>query len=363
MSADRTPEQQALYDALTQVIEPSMIDFVSVCDGIAKADLILSSTADPNRDEILARAKRTLEKADGVKSATVGISIKTPAAKGAFAKGAPQAAPQPTAPVAPKAQVPGIKHIIAVSSGKGGVGKTSVSVNLACALQQAGNKVGILDADIYGPNVPIMMGLRQAKLDSENNRLIAPENHGVKVVSMAFLIKEDQPVVWRGPMLDKVIRQFLTDTNWGELDYLIVDLPPGTGDAQLTTIQAMPVTGAVIVTTPQDVAIHDSRKGLAMFISGKVPVLGVIENMSYFRADDGKEYEIFGRGGGRKAAEELKLAFLGEIPIIPQQREDADAGKPIVVSQPDSEQAEIFKGIAKQIATSVNNLNRETVGV
>ena len=189
------------------------------------------------------------------------------------------------------------------------------------------------------------------------------ENYGVKLMSIGFLIDDSQPVIWRGPMASGAVKQFMSDVSWGELDYLIVDLPPGTGDAQLTTIQAMPVTGAVIVTTPQDVAIHDSRKGLAMFISGKVPVLGVIENKSYFRADDGKEYEIFGRCGGRKAAEELKLAFLGEIPIIPQQREDADAGKPIVVSQPDSEQAEIFKGIAKQIATSVNNLNRETVGV
>ena len=355
---DRTPEQQAVYDILKAVIEPSMIDTIAACDGNVKVELILASTTDPNRDEILNRAKKALEKLPGVQQISVSLSLKTPA-KG-FGKTQP--APQ-TAPVAPKENALTIKHILAVSSGKGGVGKTSVSVNLACALQQEGKRVGILDADIYGPNVPIMMGLRGAKLGSEDNKLIPPENHGVKVVSMAFLIEEDQPVVWRGPMLDKVIRQFLADTQWGELDYLIVDLPPGTGDAQLTTIQAMPVTGAIIVTTPQDVAIHDSRKGLSMFLSAKIPVLGVIENMSYFKGDDGKEYEIFGRGGGKNAAAQLKLPFLGEVPIVSQQRADADAGKPIVVSQPDSEQAQIFKTIAKKVEEGVRNLKREVATV
>ncbi len=343
------PEQQK------SIIELKMVDTVAFCDGIARVDLILSSTADPNRDALFQRVKEVVGALEGVQTVNVGISLKTPPVKPAFTK-------TPSAP-APMASLPNIKNIIAVSSGKGGVGKTSISVNLACALQQEGAKVGILDADIYGPNVPIMMGLRGAKFghNPEKDMLIPTENHGVKVVSMYFLIKEDQPVVWRGPMLDKVIRQFLTQADWGELDYLIIDLPPGTGDAQLTIIQATPVVGAIIVTTPQDVAIHDSRKGLTMFTDQKIPVLGIIENMSYFVGDDGKRYEIFGHGGGRNAADKLGVPFLGEVPIVPAQREKADEGVPVVVYAPNSEQATIFRNIAHQVIRKVHELAGEPV--
>ena len=353
--------KDTLFAALAQVQHPqegrpitdlNMVDNVAECDGIVRVDLILSSTADPNRDEIFNRVREAMAKVPDVTQVNVGLSLKTPPAKPPFQ-------PTPVAP-APQASMPNIKNIIAVSSGKGGVGKTSVSVNLACALQQLGAKVGILDADIYGPNVPIMMGLRNAKLgQNEQGKLVVPENYGVKAISMYFLVKEDQPVVWRGPMLDKVIRQFLTDSDWGDLDYLIVDLPPGTGDAQLTTVQAMPVVGAIIVTTPQEVAIHDSRKGLAMFTNANIPVLGIIENMSYFKGDDGKQYEIFGRGGGRRAAESLNVPFLGEIPIVPAQRENADEGRPVVVYAPESEQATIFRHVAQLVVDKIHELAKQ----
>ncbi|MGE0201566.1 MAG: Mrp/NBP35 family ATP-binding protein [Candidatus Melainabacteria bacterium] len=362
--------EQQVRDALKKIVPPGrqqdvlaleMVDVLSVCDGNVRVDYLFASTADPAKDAVLNATRQVLEALPGVGQVSVGISTKTPMAKPAFQ---PKAQ---TAPVAPGSDLPGVKHIIAVSSGKGGVGKTSVSVNLACALQQAGQKVGIVDADIYGPNVPIMMGLRGQKLSqSEDNRIEAPENYGVKVISIGFLIKEEQPVVWRGPMLDKVIRQFLTETNWGELDVLIVDLPPGTGDAQLTIMQAAPLAergGAIIVTTPQTVAIHDSRKGLAMFQAQNIPVLGIVENMSYFRGDDGREYEIFGRGGGRRAAQELNVPFLGEVPIVTQQRKKADAGVPIVVADPECDQARRFHDIAAQVLQALGETARTAATV
>jgi ATP-binding protein involved in chromosome partitioning len=264
------------------------------------------------------------------------------------------------APKVPKKNpIPGIKNIIAVSSGKGGVGKTTCAVNLACALQQRGASVGILDADIYGPNVPLMMGLKQAVIreKTEDGKMKPPENHGVKVMSMGFLVKDDQPVVWRGPLLDRVIRQFFNDTGWGEIDYLIVDLPPGTGDAQLTIIEAVPVAGAVIVTTPQDVAILDSKKGLSMFKNAGVPVFGVIENMSYYQCTHCNEKEyLFGQGGGQELATLLEVPFLGEVPMNPAVRKNADAGVPIVVAEPDSLQAEAFRNVSQQLTATICDL-------
>jgi ATP-binding protein involved in chromosome partitioning len=284
--------------------------------------------------------------------------LKTPAAVKPFQR----PADKPVAPVAPKQLLPNVKNVIAVSSGKGGVGKTSVSVNLACALTQLGYKVGIVDADIYGPNVPIMMGLRGARITGEKGgKPLPPENYDVKVLSVAFMIREDQPVVWRGPMLDRIIRQFLNDFEWGELDFLLVDLPPGTGDAQLTIMQAASLAGAIIVTTPQEVALHDSRKGLAMFIGQNIPCLGIIENMSYFECEHGGRYEIFGNGGGRIAAEQLSVPFLGEIPLVPEQRERADQGQPVVMYDPDGKQAGIFRHIAEQVVSSVRAANEKAV--
>ncbi len=248
--------------------------------------------------------------------------------------------------------IDGVKNIIAISSGKGGVGKSTVSVNVAVALAQLGARVGLIDSDIYGPNAPIMLGLvgTKAKMP-EGGKLTPPSNHGVKVVSMAFFIDPDQPLPWRGPMLNGVIRQFLYEVEWGELDYLIVDLPPGTGDAQLTLAQAVPMAGAVIVTTPQDVAIADARKGLRMF-EKFTTILGVVENMSYFIPPDmpDRKYDIFGSDGGQKLAAELQIPLLGCIPLEIPVRVGGDAGQPIVVSNPDSAAAKELVSIAEAIA-------------
>jgi ATP-binding protein involved in chromosome partitioning len=347
LSQVQTPDKQQSLIAL------AMVDFASVCDNSVKVDLIFPSTDYPHRDSVMQATREAIRQLPDVQQVTVGISLKTPAATPAFQR----PANKPVAPVAGKQLLPNIKNVVAISSGKGGVGKTSVSVNLACALTQLGYRVGIVDADIYGPNVPLMLGLRHAKITGESSegKPLPPENHDVKVMSVAFLIKEEQPVVWRGPLLDRIIRQFLSDFEWGELDFLLVDLPPGTGDAQLTIMQAASLAGAIIVTTPQEVALHDSRKGLAMFVGQKIPCLGIIENMSYFECDHGGRYEIFGHGGGKQAAETLGVPFLGEIPLVIEQRVQADEGMPMVLAEPDSKQAAIFRSIAEGV---VSNLRR-----
>ncbi len=254
--------------------------------------------------------------------------------------------------------IDGVKNIIAISSGKGGVGKSTVSVNVAVALAQLGARVGLIDSDIYGPNAPIMLGLvgTKAKMP-EGGKLTPPSNHGVKVVSMAFFIDPDQPLPWRGPMLNGVIRQFLYEVDWGELDYLIVDLPPGTGDAQLTLAQAVPMAGAVIVTTPQDVAIADARKGLRMF-EKFTTIMGVVENMSYFIPPDlpDRQYDIFGSDGGKKLAAELQIPLLGCIPLEMPVRIGGDAGQPIVVAAPESAAAKELVSIAEAIAARAKAL-------
>lgn len=358
--------QEAVLQALSKVLEPqshknlvelNMVDTLAVCDGNVKVDLILPSTAYPHKENLLHAAREAIEMMQGVNTVTVGISLKTPPAVKPFQR----PASQPTATVAPQQALPGVKNVIAISSGKGGVGKTSVSVNLACTLAAMGLKVGIVDADAYGPNVGIMLGLRgrpPLQDDPETGKPIPPEKYGVKAVSAAMFMAEEAPMMLRGPMLNTLIKQFLFDFQWGELDFLLVDLPPGTGDAQLSTAQLTKVSGAVIVTTPQEVAIHDSRKGLEMFRHEQVnvPILGVIENMSYFECEHGGRYEIFGHGGGKKAAEQLNLPFLGEIPFIMEQRQKADQGEPIVVAHPDGPQAEIFRGIAKKVLESLRQL-------
>ncbi len=339
------------------VVDLAMVDGLAVCDGNVKVDLILPSTDYEHREQLLADARAAIQQLPGVKLATVGISLKTPPKTPPFQR----PADRPTAPVSPKQLLPNVKNIIAISSGKGGVGKTSVSVNLACALTQLGYHVGIVDADIYGPNVPIMMGLRgkpHIPVNAETEKPMPPENHGVKVVSMSYFVQEDQPVVWRGPMLDRAIRQFLTDFDWGELDFLLVDLPPGTGDAQLTIMQAAELSGAVVVTTPQEVALHDSRKALSMFKGQNIPLLGIVENMSYFVCEHGGRYEIFGHGGGRDAAEKLDVPFLGELPLVAEQRAKADQGLPVVVYAPDSEQAANFRNIATRLVEVLREVNR-----
>ncbi len=242
-------------------------------------------------------------------------------------------------------RVTGVKRVIAIASGKGGVGKSTCAVNLACALQQLGSRVGLLDCDIYGPSIPLMMGTHE-RPTVENDLLMPPASHGVKLMSIGFLVEGDAPVIWRGPMIQKTIQQFLLQVNWGELDFLLVDLPPGTGDAQLSLCQTVPLDGGVVVTTPQEASLGVVRKGIGMFEKVNVPILGLVENMSYFTAPGGERVEIFGHGGGQAEAERKHLPFLGEIPLFTEIRKGGDEGVPVVVSAPDSAPAQAFIKIA-----------------
>ena len=246
-------------------------------------------------------------------------------------------------------KVPGINRVVAVASGKGGVGKSTVSVNLACALKHLGAQVGLLDCDIYGPSIPLMMGINQKPTISSDEKLVPPANHGVKLMSMGFLLEGDQPVIWRGPMIMKTIQQFVMQVDWGQLDYLLVDLPPGTGDAQLSLCQTVPLTGGVIVTTPQEAALGVVRKGIAMFQKVNVPILGLVENMSYFTAPNGERIEIFGHGGGQSEAQRQNIHFLGEIPIYTEIRVGGDRGVPVVVDDPDAPQSQAFVKLAEAL--------------
>jgi ATP-binding protein involved in chromosome partitioning len=253
-----------------------------------------------------------------------------------------------------RASVPGVKNIIAVGAGKGGVGKTTVAVNLALALARTGSRVGIMDADIYGPNVPIMLGL-QSQLGTDGEKIVPPTKYDLQVVSMGFLTSDDAPVIWRGPMLHGVIRQFIMDVRWDNLDYLVVDLPPGTGDVALSLSQTAYVAGAIAVTSPQQVAIADSRRAVAMYQKLNIPVLGLIENMSYFSCPSCRhESDIFGRGGGERLAAELGIAFLGGIPISEPLRRGGDTGVPIMLSDPESPAAEAFVAAAERTAAQVS---------
>jgi len=252
--------------------------------------------------------------------------------------------------------IPTVKSTIAVSSGKGGVGKSTVAVNLAVALTMQGASVGLMDADMYGPNIPMMMGVERPP-EQQDGKLLPAESHGVKLISMGFFVPEDTPLTWRGPLIHTAIQQFLRDVIWGDLDYLIVDLPPGTGDAQLSIAQLVPLTGAIIVTTPQEVALHDSRKGLVMFQKVNVPILGIVENMSYFVCNKcGERTEIFSYGGGERAASKLGVPFLGRVPIDPAIRAGGDRGMPLVMADPESPQAKAFMEIASGIAARISGL-------
>jgi len=326
------------------LVELNMIRNVKIDNGEVSFTLVLTTPACPLREFIVEDCQKAVKQLPGITKVVVDVTAETPQQKG----------------LPDRQGVDGVKNIIAISSGKGGVGKSTVAVNVAVALAQSGAKVGLLDADIYGPNDPAMLGLEDAKVKVQNSpqgEVLEPAfNHGVKLVSMAFLIDKDQPVIWRGPMLNGIIRQFLYQVNWGDLDYLIVDMPPGTGDAQLTMTQAVPMAGVVIVTTPQTVALLDSRKGLKMFEQLGVKVLGIVENMSYFSPPDmpEKQYDIFGSGGGEKTASELGIPLLGCIPLEISLREGGDGGVPIVVGQPESASAKALNAIAQQIAAKVS---------
>jgi len=348
-----TLNPQAILDVLRPVQDPelqkslvelNMIRNVQIEGGTVRFTLVLTTPACPLREFIVDDCKRAIAPLPGVEAVEVEVTAETPQQK---------ALPD-------RAGIDGVKNIIAISSGKGGVGKSTVATNIAVALAKAGAKVGAIDADIYGPNMPTMLGLTDAKVavrPGPQGEILEPAfNHGVKMVSMGFLIDPDQPVIWRGPMLNGIIRQFLYQVEWGELDYLIIDLPPGTGDAQLTLAQAVPMAGVVIVTTPQTVSLIDARRGLKMFEQLGVSVLGIVENMSYFippdRPDD--RYDIFGSGGGERTATELKVPLLGCIPLEMPVREGGDRGVPITVSQPESASALALTAVAQQVAARVS---------
>ena len=256
---------------------------------------------------------------------------------------------QPGQQQQPKLPIPGVQNLIAVGSGKGGVGKTTVSVNLAIALAALGHKTGLLDADVSGPNVPLMMGINRTPM-AYGERIQPLENYGVKLMSMGFLSPGDKPLVWRGPMLHSVIQQFLRGVDWGELEYLIIDLPPGTGDVQLTLIQTAPVTGAVVVTTPSDVSLEDARKAVNMFAQVRVPILGMVENMSYLIAPgSGERIDVFGQGGGKRTAEAMKVAYLGVLALQPEVRIGGDTGRPVATRADGDALAEPFMELARRI--------------
>lgn len=326
------------------LVELNMIRNIKIEGDKVSFTLVLTTPACPLREFIVEDCQKAVKQLPGVREVAVDVKAETPQQK----------------ELPDKKGISGVKNILAISSGKGGVGKSTVAVNVAVALAQAGAKVGLIDADIYGPNAPTMLGLADAQVKvrpSQQGEVLEPAfNYGVKLVSMGFLIDKDQPVIWRGPMLNGIIRQFLYQVDWGELDYLIVDMPPGTGDAQLTLTQAVPMAGAIIVTTPQNVALLDSRKGLKMFQQMGVPVLGIVENMSYFIPPDmpERQYDIFGSGGGEKTSQELGVPLLGCVPLEIHLREGGDVGLPVVVSQPDSASARALKAIASQIAAKVS---------
>ena len=330
---------------------------------IANSKVFFSITVPPARAQALeplrAAAERAVKAMPGVEGAVVALTAEK---KGGGMEAAPpsprpsappRAAPAPAAPAGrqrAKAGVPGVGAIIAVASGKGGVGKSTTAVNLALGLAANGLKVGILDADIYGPSMPRLLGISGRPQTVDGKVLKPMENYGLKVMSMGFLVDEETPMIWRGPMVMSALTQMLREVEWGALDVLVVDMPPGTGDAQLTMAQAVPLAGAVIVSTPQDLALIDARKGLNMFHKVDVPLLGIVENMSYFLAPDtGNRYDIFGHGGARREAERLGVPFLGEVPLTMDVRESSDAGTPVVVSDPQGAPAKVYREIAGKV--------------
>jgi ATP-binding protein involved in chromosome partitioning len=340
--------ESEVYGALAEVKDPDLhkdivtlgfIKDLKIEGGDVSFRVVLTTPACPVREELEGQARAVVAALPGVESVRVTMDAEVPKGRG-FGE---------------KLSVPGIKNIVAVSSGKGGVGKSTVAVNLAVSLARDGARVGLMDADVYGPNVPQMLGASDARPTVNVNKLVPIEAHGLKLMSMAILKPGDEPMIVRGPILHGLVRQFLQDVDWGELDYLVIDMPPGTGDVQLSLSQLVPVQGAVLVTTPQDVAVSDVRRALRMFETVNVPVLGVVENMSYFVAPDtGTRYDIFGEGGGRRLAETYHVPFLGAIPLGMEVREGGDRGVPVVVSHPESPQAEAFRRVSEEVARRVS---------
>lgn len=338
--------RDGILKALQHLLAPEVAMGVAISDERNGAKVALTLEIDPAKAEQMEPVAREAEKIIGAMKGVAQASVVLTAHKSA-PKLAPQARPERKQE---KISLPGVKNIIAVASGKGGVGKSTTSVNLAIALKQNGLKVGLLDADIYGPSIPRMMNLKGKPQTTDDKKMVPMQRYGISVMSMGFLIAEDAPMIWRGPMVHSAITQMFRDVAWGELDVLVVDLPPGTGDAQLTMAQSVDLTGAVIVSTPQDIALIDARKGLNMFRRVDVPVFGMIENMSYFLCPHcGERSDIFGHGGARDEAKTLDVPFLGEIPLNIVVREASDSGLPIVEAQPEGAFAEAYRGIAEEI--------------
>ncbi len=348
---DRVTEPKIL-EALTAIIDPDFkkdivslgfVKNIAIHGGKVSFTIELTTPACPVKEHFRSEATRLVRELAGVESVEVEITSQVRAS-----------VPQNAQPI------PGIKNIIAVASGKGGVGKSTTAVNLAIALAQSGARVGLLDADIYGPSVPKLLGLTGRQPKIEKQRMFPLENYGIKSISIGYLVKDEQALIWRGPMVSGAVMQLLNDVNWGELDYLIVDLPPGTGDIHLTLCQRVPLTAAVVVTTPQDIALLDCKKGIAMFEKVNVPVLGIAENMSMFICPHcGEKSHIFSQGGAEKLGAEHRVRVLAEIPLDIKVREQSDAGVPITASEPDSEIAVIYQQLAGEVARGVSIVNRK----
>ena len=342
-------EHRAVLDALKVVKDPDLhkdivtlgfIKDLTIDGGRVAFTIELTTPACPVKDQMRDQARAAVMQVPHVTDVAVNMSARVREAVG---------------PDSTRAALPGVKNIVAVGAGKGGVGKTTVAVNLALALAKCGGKVGIIDADIYGPNVPIMLGLKNTQLTTDGQKIIPAEKYGLQVISMAFLTTDDAPIIWRGPMLHGALQQFFREVRWNTLDYLVVDLPPGTGDVSLSLSQTVPVAGAIVVTTPQQVSLADTRRAVAMYRKLNIPPLGLVENMSYFVCPDCRhEADIFGHGGGEQMATEMGVPFFGRIPIYQPIREGSDNGVPLMIGDPDSPAARAFMGAAERMAAQVS---------
>ena len=334
-------------DLHKDIVTLGFVKEVRVAGGEVDFTVELTTPACPVKDQMKAEAEALVAALPGVTAARAKMTANV-STRGGFGR----------------QQIPGIRNIVAVGAGKGGVGKSTTSVNLAVSLAMKGARVGLLDGDVYGPNIPQMLGCTATPAVDAEKRIVPPEAHGIRVISMGMLVPPDQPIIWRGPMLHGAVQQFMRDVAWGELDYLIVDLPPGTGDVALSMAQSVPMAGAVVVTTPQGVSVSDVTKAVGMFRQLNIPVLGVIENMSYFVCGYCQERtEIFGNGGGRRMAEAMQIPFLGEVPIDTRVRSGGDEGLPIVSSAPDAPAAQAFASVASQVAAQVSIQNMRVLRV
>jgi ATP-binding protein involved in chromosome partitioning len=351
-----TVSRDQVLDALRTVQDPDLhkdivtlgfVKDVRIEGGSVDFTIELTTPACPVRDEMKAEAERKVAALSGVGAARATMTANV-RARGGFGR----------------QEVPGIRNIVAVGAGKGGVGKSTMAVNLAVALQKKGARVGLMDADVYGPNTPQMLGIKDPPQVGGDKRMVPPEAFGIKLISMGMLVPADQPIIWRGPMLHGAVQQFMRDVDWGELDYLVVDLPPGTGDVALSMAQSVPVAGALVVTTPQGVSVSDVRKAVAMFRQLNIPILGVVENMSYFLCGHcGERTDIFGHGGGSRMAEDMGIPFLGEVPIDTRVREGGDEGRPIVAAVPDAPASLAIAEVAGRVAAQISISNMRVLRV